>query len=108
MAQELDKEIVRPQDGLAVSAFLLALLIMVLPLEADILDVLLSRRRFAVAGMVTMVCFASVFAPFLRSWQRRRREPKKWRGLGYLIAAGVILVLNLLFVGTVFTLALRR
>lgn len=108
MAQELDKEIVRPQDGLAVSAFLLALLIMVLPLEADFLDALLHRRRFVIAAMVAVVCFAAVFTPFLRSWQRRRREPKKWRGFGYLIAAGVILALNLLLVGTVFTLALRR
>jgi hypothetical protein len=99
---------VRTQDGLAVLAFLLSLFVMVLPLEAGMLDVLLRQRRFVIAGIVAIVCFAVVFTPFLFSWRRRRRQPQMWRGRGYLIAAGVILTLNVLFVGTLFIYQLFR
>ena len=98
----------RKQDGLAVLAFLLSLFIMVSPLEADMLAVLLRHRRFVLAGIVAIGCFTVVFAPFLLSWRRRRREPQMWRGRGYLIAAGVILTLNVLFVSTLFIYQLFR
>ena len=89
-------------------AFSLSLFIMVLPLEADSLDVLLCHHQLAAAGCLAAVCFAIVLTPFLLSLRRRRREPQARRGRGYLVAAGVILTLNLLFVGTVFIYQLFR
>jgi len=91
----------RPQDGLAVYAFLLALVVMVVPLEADLLTVSLMHRQFLHAGFVAMTCFAVVFTPFLISLRRRERESQARRGRGYLIATGIILALNVLFVGTI-------
>lgn len=89
----------RPQDELAVSAFLLALFVMILPLEADMLDPLVRRGRVLHAAVFAAGCFLAVFLPFLACLRRRRREPNARRGRGYVVATAVILVLNLLFVG---------
>ena len=98
----------RQRDGLAVTAFLLSLFLMVFPLQADMLDAALRGRRFFAAALVAVACFAAVFTPFLLSLRRRRREPHLWASRGYLIAAGVILVLDVLFVGTFFVYQLLR
>ena len=63
---------------------------MVLPLEVDILDPLLRRRQFIIAGFVAAICFAMVFAPFLLSCRRRKHEPSAWRVAGWSFAALVI------------------
>lgn len=98
----------RKQDGLAVLAFLLSLSVMVLPLEADLLDVLLRQRRIALAGAVAAISFTVVFTPFALSWRRRRREPGAWKGAGFLIATAVILSLNALLISAVFIKQLSR
>lgn len=89
-------------------AFMLALFLMVFPVEADLLDVLLRKGRFVMAGVVATICFVAVFTPLILSWRRRRREPGTWKWGGFLVAAGAILGLNALVVGTVFIYQLFR
>ena len=98
----------RQRDGLAITAFLFSLFLMVFPLQADMLDAALRGRRFFIAALVAAACFTAVFTPWLLSLRRRRREPQLWASRGYLIAAGVILVLDVLFVGTLFIYQLLR
>ncbi len=89
-------------DGLAALAFGLAVAIMVLPTEADILTGLFLQRRIALAGLVATLCMATVLVPIVLSWRRHRYHPEAWRGRGYLIAATVILVVHLLMCGSAF------
>jgi len=84
-------------DPLAVVAFALAVLLMIVPVEADILDPVFHRGRFGLAVLVAIFFFAIVFTPFFLAVHRKRREPLAWRGRGLLIATGVILVLNFLW-----------
>jgi hypothetical protein len=91
---------VRQRDRLAITSLLLGLLLIVFPVQADILDAALHARRFFAAGIVAVTCFAAVFVPFLLSLRRRRREPQLWANRGCLIATGIILVLDVLFLGT--------
>jgi hypothetical protein len=85
-----------PVKPLARISLILAFFIMIWPIEADILNVMLIHRSLAVARTFTTVCFLVVFTPFILSWQRLHRNPGKWRGRGYLIAAGVILTFNII------------
>ena len=59
-----------------------------------------SQRRLALAGLVAALCSAVVLVPVVLSWHRSR--PEAWRGRGYLIAATVIWVVNLLMFGSAF------
>jgi hypothetical protein len=95
-------------DPLAVCAFFLAALIMVVPIEVDILTPLLQRRRFAAVWGGGTVSFTVVFVPFLLAVLRRRREPSVWSGRGFLIATGSILVLNGLWFASVMVYQLFR
>jgi hypothetical protein len=92
----------RRLDGLAALAFGLAVAIMMLPTEADILFVFLSRRQIALAGLGAALCSAVVLVPIVLSWRRHWSRPEAWRGRGYLIAASVIWVVNLLMFGSAF------
>ena len=51
-------------DPLAVVAFALAVLLMIVPVEADILDPVFHRGRFGLAVLVAIFFFAIVFTPF--------------------------------------------
>lgn len=93
---------VRPLDGFAALAFGLAVAIMVLPTEADILVGLFMQRRIALAGLLAALCSATVLVPVVLSWRRQRSRPEAWRGRGYLIAATGIFVMNFLWFGTAF------
>ena len=95
-------------DPLAKVAFFLAILIMVLPVEADILDPALRHGRFILASIVAGFFFAVVFTPFFLAMRRRRREPVVWGGRGFLIATGVILVLNVLWFASILIYQLFR
>lgn len=88
----------RRLDPLAALSLFLAVFIMVLPTEADLLIVLIHHKKLASGVAFCVICFCVVFTPFFFSWRKLRREPTKWRGNGYLIATGVILTMNLLFV----------
>ena len=91
---------VRRRDPLAIVSFLLALVLMVIPVEAGILDPAL-RRSLALASLVAMAFFAVVLIPFLLALRRRRREPLVWRGGGFLIVTGAILALNATWFGLI-------
>jgi multisubunit Na+/H+ antiporter MnhB subunit len=88
----------RRANWLAIASFLLALLIMVWPTEADILFAAVHSYKNAWAAWIALLSFAVVFIPFFLALQRMRREPAKWSGRGYLVATGVILLLNLVMV----------
>lgn len=90
----------RRLDGFAALAFGLAVVLMVLPTEADILFGFFSRRRIALAGLGAALCSAVVLAPIVLSWRRHWSRPEAWRGCGYLIAATVIWAVNLLMFGS--------
>ena len=90
--------VVRRRDPLAAAAFWLAIIIMICPLEADLLAIPALQHRYAYAILIAMIRFAIVFTPFLLAWRRIRREPSKWSGMGYLNATGIVLILNPLIV----------
>lgn len=88
----------RRTNWLAIAAFWLALLIMVLPTGAAILLAAVHQHKYAWAAGIALLAFAVVFIPFFLALQRVRREPTKWSGRGYLVATGIILLLNLVIV----------
>jgi hypothetical protein len=97
------------RDGFAVLAFWLAVVIMVMPTEADIVHSLLYHSGgIELAILVATLCFVTVLAPVALSWRRRWRQPRAWRDRGYLIAASVILAANLLIYGAVIIEHLSR
>ena len=75
---------------------------MVWPTEADLLDVLLRHRDFVKAALLEVACFAVVSTPLFLSVRRRRREPDVLRAKGCFWTAGAILVLNVIWAGTLF------
>jgi membrane protease YdiL (CAAX protease family) len=95
-------------DGFAVLAFALAMVIMVLPIEADMVFVLLGNKKIALAAAIAMACIVTVLVPVVFSWRRQRSAPEVWGGRGYLRGAITILIINLLMTGlTVFQIVLR-
>lgn len=87
-------------DGFAATAFWLALVTMVCPIEADILHVVLAvERKTALGGLIATCFFAAVFTPYLVSCRRHWRQPGVWQGRAYLIATSIILALNVLTFG---------
>jgi len=97
----ISKITMRRDPGAAVS-FYLALFIMVLPTEADLLVAALAQHKIGMAIAIAALCFSVVFTPFFFAWRRWRREPKKWKSRGYLIATGIMLLLNVLGVSLAF------
>jgi hypothetical protein len=89
------------RDGFAITSCLLALFIMILPVEADMLFVLMGRSIGA-GAVFAVGCFAVVATPFALSLRRRSLQPGVWANRGSLITAGVILALNILSVSSIF------
>jgi len=86
----------RRQEPFGVIALGLALLVMVLPLEADILWMLHRSGRVVLAIALWCLCFVLVATPLAISWRRLRRYPGRWRrGLEALIITVCILAWNL-------------
>ena len=96
----------RRRDWYAIVAFWLAFLIMIAPTQADLLAMLVPQKRFDLAALVALSCFAIVAIPYRRSLLRHLREPQIWSGRGYLIAMSVILILDVVFMGVIVVLAL--
>jgi len=92
----------RPLDAYAAVSFYLAVFLMILPFEADIVLAGLSTGNIASAALVAAVCSIAVLVPLLLSARRRRIQPHQRRGGGYFAAAAAILVLQLLVMGSVF------
>jgi hypothetical protein len=103
MAQAIAPGNSKPRvDPLARLAFFLGFFIMIWPTEADMLVALVRHGEFVRAAGFSFACFIVVFAPFIVSWRRLNRQPLGLRGRGYLIATGVILVLNIISVSVIF------
>lgn len=92
----------KPLDAYAAVSFYLAVFLMILPFEADIVFVGLNSGNVASAALVAAACSIAVLAPLLLSARRRRIQPYQWRGGGYFAGAAAILVLQLLVMGSVF------
>jgi hypothetical protein len=101
MTAASDSNSSRRRDSYAVVAFWLAFLIMIAPTQAGLLAGFVAQKRFDLAAVLALGCFAIVAIPYVRSFQRHRREPQVWSGRGHLIATSVILILNLLVLCTV-------
>ncbi len=105
--EESTKPLPRQKDWLATSSFWLALLIMIWPTEADILDSVFRAKRLGTAVLIFAVCFLIVAVPFFLSWGRVRRNPSVWTGRGYRIATVVILSINLFWFCTILIYQLK-
>jgi len=84
----------KPLDKIAVIAFFIAVFLMVLPVEADIVFGLWMFKRYTEAGLFAACCFIAVLVPVWISWRRQLGQPGVWRGRGYLVTATAILVIN--------------
>lgn len=89
-------------DAWAALSLGLAVFLMVLPIEADIILGLMLQHNVMLAADVAVLCSVAVLLPFTLSWRRHRSQPGHWRGHGYLTATCVILVLNSLMFTSVF------
>jgi hypothetical protein len=96
------------RDPHAVVAFTFATLLMVIPIEAGLLDPLLQARRFGPPSLVAAGFFAVVFLPFFFAVRRWRQEHSMYRGRNFLVATGVILTLNLVWLAFVLVYQLVR
>jgi hypothetical protein len=76
-------------------AFYVAIAVMVLPIQGDILFSLLHDRRIGTAKVVWTLCFMVVFVPFCISLCRLFQRPERWRGRGTLIFTGCVLVYDI-------------
>lgn len=92
----------KPLDAYAAAAFGLAVFLMILPFEADIVLAGLRTANIASAALVAVTCSLTVLVPILLSARRRWIQPYQWRGGGYFAAAVAILVLQFLMMGSVF------
>ena len=95
-------------DGFAVTSCWLALFIMILPVEADMLGALTFHNSIGASAAFAAGCFAVVATPFFLSLRRRSLQPGVWANRGSLITAGVILALNILVVSFLFINRLAR
>jgi predicted neutral ceramidase superfamily lipid hydrolase len=100
--------ITKRRDHYALTAFWLAFALMVWPTESTILVTLITEKRLGMSMVVSIICFLAVILPWIASLRRHRREPNIWSGKGFLIATGVILMVNLLMVGSGTSAILRQ
>lgn len=87
----------RKRHPLDLIGVLLAIIIMILPLEADMMYPLLSHKMYVQAVVLYMACLLVVGIPFALARIKCRREPDKWQTLNWSsIIVGSLLVLNIL------------
>jgi hypothetical protein len=85
------------QEPAGAVALGLALIVMILPLEGDILWTLHRENRTALERLIWLGCFLVVAIPFAISWRCLRRYPRRWRrGKENLLLTGSILALNVI------------
>jgi hypothetical protein len=85
----------RRQEPFGILALCLALALMVLPTEREVLWMLHRDGRSAFERLVWLACFLLVFVPFVLSWWRVRRYPGRWSGQQNLVITTCILLLNI-------------
>jgi hypothetical protein len=78
---------------LAAAAFWIAIII-IMP-EADLGAIAALQHHYAFAVFIGGVCFAIGVTPLLNELRRIRHEPSRWSGMGYLRAAGPVIIVNL-------------
>jgi hypothetical protein len=89
--------IARRQEPFGAVALGLALIVMILPLEADILWMLHREGRVFLERMIWFACFLVVTILFAISWWRLHRYPGRWRrGKENLILTSCIILLNVI------------
>jgi hypothetical protein len=87
----------RRQEPIGAVALALALILMILPLEGEILWMLHREGRTSLERLIWFGCFLVVAIPFAFSWRRLRRYPGRWRhGKENTILTGSILALNVI------------
>jgi hypothetical protein len=86
----------RPEP-IGVLAVVLAIILMIVPLEADLLWVLHQQGRYTLQKIVWIFCFLVVFVPFIVSWRRMHLHPGRWRGRYNRVLTGIILCINIAF-----------
>ena len=93
----------KPQtDWWALSACILAISLMIFPVEADLPFALFGGQRQPAALGFTALCFLVVATPFVISLLRRRKQPHVWGNRGDLIATAIILSLNVISIVCIF------
>jgi hypothetical protein len=81
-------------EPFGIVAVVLAIFLMIFPVEADTLWVLHKEGRAGLQKIVWISCFFAVLIPFLVSCHRLRTKPNRWKGIGVLVVTGIILALN--------------
>ncbi|MEP6936948.1 MAG: hypothetical protein ABI871_02660, partial [Chthoniobacterales bacterium] len=95
----MPSSLIKPRvDPLARWALGLAVVIMIWPTQGDMVWSLLKNGRRIQAVFFAIICFLIVFGPFVLSCWRVARH-RELRGKGYLIATGMIILLNVFVIG---------
>ena len=81
---------------LVFSAFIVALVVFILPTHADLMFSAIAARQPAVMTIVTTISFAVVLIPLIAGSVLTTRRPERWCKSRYAIATWVILALALL------------
>ena len=89
----------RRRHPLVFLAFILALLVFVLPTHADYVFAAVATRRPMSMAIVTVVCFAVVLLPLITCSVLTSRNPVRWEKSKLATATWVILGLGLIFNG---------
>src|SRR6266404_3827809 len=85
-------------ESVGAVALILALVLMIVPIEGGVLWLLARQGRDVLFCVVWIACFLLVLVLFAISWRRLRRYPGRWRrGRENLWITGAILLLNILF-----------
>ncbi len=84
------------QEPFAIIALCLALVLMVLPFESDILWTLHRSGELWLERVIWLVCFLAVLIPLMISWRRVRRYPARCGGRLSQIVTAFILALNIM------------
>jgi hypothetical protein len=86
----------RRRDPLAICSFFIGLFLLG-PVQGGLLDPGLRAGHYGTVLLLFLIFFAVVFVPFWISVRRRRREKLSWGSRGFLVGAGVILGLDVLW-----------
>jgi hypothetical protein len=91
------KEGIQHRHPLVFIAFILSLIVFVLPTHADLMFSAITARRPGAMAMATLVCFGLVLIPLITGSLLTRRHPQRWRKSRLSVATWVISGLALLF-----------
>ena len=87
----------RRQEPFGAIALALALIVMILPIESEILWTLHREGKTSLERLIWLACLLLVAVPLFVSWRRLRHQPDRWRpGKENLILTAGILALNVI------------